>query len=57
VAGGGTVTFASGPSNLQVTGTSANTFSIKSLNNSRGDFTVVFATPCGNRNYVVSVTN
>lgn len=57
VAGGGTVTFASGPSNLQVTSTSANTFSIKSLNNSRGDFTVVFATPCGNRNYVVSVTN
>ena len=57
VAGGGTVTFASGPSNLQVTQTSPNNFSVKSVNNSRGDFTLVFATPCGNRSVVVSVTN
>ncbi len=53
----GSVGFSSGPNNLQVTQTSTNNFSITSLNNSRGDFTAVFSTPCGNRSYVVSVTN
>ncbi|HKZ80126.1 MAG TPA: hypothetical protein VJ124_17765 [Pyrinomonadaceae bacterium] len=58
VSGGtGSVTFSSGPSNLQVTNISGNYFTVTSLNNSRGDFTLVFATPCGSTNVVVTVTN
>ena len=53
----GTVTFKSGPNNLEVTQTSTNNFRVESLNNSRGDFTITFATPCGDRGVVVSVTN
>ena len=52
----GTVTFNSGPSNLGVTG-SGNTFSVSSLNNTRGNFTLVFTTPCGSQNVSVTVTN
>jgi len=54
---GGSVSFANGPSNLQVTETSTNFFTVLSLNNSRGDFTLVFDSPCGTTNVVVSVTN
>jgi hypothetical protein len=52
----GVVTFTSGPSNLGVTG-SGNTFSVTSLNNTRGNFTLVFNTPCGSQNVSVTVTN
>lgn len=52
----GAVTFTSGPSNLGVSG-SGNTFSVSSLNNTRGNFTLVFATPCGSQNVGVTVTN
>lgn len=53
----GSVTFSSGPANLKVTETSTNNFSVESTNTSRGDFTLVFSTPCGNQNYVVTVIN
>lgn len=52
----GTVTFTSGPSNLGVTG-SGTAFSVSSLNNTRGNFTLVFSTPCGSQNVAVTVTN
>ena len=52
----GVVTFTSGPSNLGVSG-SGNTFSVTSLNNTRGNFTLVFNTPCGSQNVSVTVTN
>lgn len=53
----GTVTFTSGPSNLGVTQAGGNTFNISSLNNTRGNFTLVFNTPCGSQNVGVTVTN
>jgi hypothetical protein len=53
----GTVTFNSGPNNLGVSQLSGNTFSIQSLNNTRGNFTVTFDTPCGSRSVSLSVTN
>jgi len=46
----------SGPNNLGVTG-SGNTFTVKSLNNTRGNFTLVFNTPCGSQNVGVTITN
>lgn len=55
--GSGAVSFAGGPSNLQVTQTSTYNFQVTSLNNSRGDFTLYFSTPCGSRQVTVSVTN
>ncbi|MGI8919747.1 MAG: pilus assembly FimT family protein [Pyrinomonadaceae bacterium] len=55
--GSGAVSFANGPSNLQVTQTSTYNFQVTSLNNSRGDFTLYFSTPCGSRQVTVSVTN
>lgn len=55
--GSGAVSFTSGPSNLQVTETSTYNFQITSLNNSRGDFTLHFSTPCGARQVTVTVTN
>lgn len=53
----GTVNFTSGPNNLGVTRTSGNTFSVVSLNNTRGNFTLTFTTPCGTQSVAVSVTN
>jgi hypothetical protein len=53
----GSVTFSSGPSNLGVTQTSTNVFSVTSLNNTRGNFTLVFTTPCGSQSVAVTVTN
>lgn len=53
----GLVTFTSGPSNLGVTQSAGNTFSVTSLNNTRGNFTLVFNTPCGTQNVSVTVTN
>ena len=55
--GSGAVSYADGPSNLQVTQTSAYSFQVTSLNNSRGDFTLYFNTPCGSRQITVSVIN
>lgn len=55
--GGGAVAFVSGPSNIEVTQVSAYSFRITSLNNSRGDFTLYFQTPCGSRQVIVTVTN
>jgi hypothetical protein len=55
--GAGSVTFNRGPANLEVTVESTNTFKVTSLNNSRGDFTIYFNTPCGERQVTVTVTN
>jgi Tfp pilus assembly protein FimT len=44
---GNTVTFVSAPTNLRVTQTSSNHFTVLSLNNSRGTFAVNFSSPCG----------
>ena len=55
----GTVTFntASAPSNLSVSQVSANTFTVQSLNNTRGNFTLSFTTPCGSQSVTLSVVN
>ena len=53
----GSVTFSSGPNNLKVTKGSGNAFAVNSLNNTRGNFTLVFATPCGSHNVGVTITN
>ena len=53
----GTVNFTDGPNNLTVTRTSGNTFSIASVNNTRGNFTLTFDTPCGSRSVSVTVVN
>jgi hypothetical protein len=53
----GAVTFTSGPNNLGVTQLSGNTFSVSSLNNTRGNFTLTFNTPCGSQSVSVSVIN
>ena len=53
----GTVTFSSGPNNLGVTTISGNSFQVSSLNNTRGNFTLTFNTPCGTQSVSVSVTN
>ena len=53
----GTVQFTSGPNNLQVTKGVGNAFAVNSLNNTRGNFTLVFSTPCGSRNVSVTITN
>ena len=55
--GAGPISFASGPSNLEVTALSANTFKVESTNTSRGDFTLYFSTPCGERQVTVTVIN
>ena len=56
----GTVTFdtTDQPSNLSITQLSGgNSFSIQSLNNTRGNFTLTFNTPCGPQSVTLSVTN
>lgn len=53
----GTVTFTNGPSNLGVTRGSGNNFTVTSLNNTRGNFTLTFSTPCGSQSVSLSVTN
>ena len=53
----GAVTFTSGPSNLAVSQSSGNTFTIQSLNNTRGNFTLNFNSPCGAQSVSLSVTN
>jgi len=53
----GAVTFSSGPNNLQVSQLSGNTFQVSSVNNTRGNFTLTFNTPCGSQSVSVSVTN
>jgi hypothetical protein len=55
--GSGAVALTSGVPNLQVTETSPYHFTVTSLNNSRGDFTLYFSTPCGSRQVTVTVTN
>jgi hypothetical protein len=53
----GAVTLASTPaSNLSVTG-SGTSFTVESLNNTRGSFTLTFTTPCGSQNVTVTVVN
>jgi len=55
----GSVTFSSdpnNPTNLEVQG-SGNTFTISSVNNTRGNFTLTFNTPCGPRTVGVTITN
>jgi len=53
----GTVTFVSGPNNLGVTTISGNSFQVSSLNNTRGNFTLTFNTPCGSQSVSVTVIN
>lgn len=53
----GSVTFSSGPNNLSVTKGVGNNFAVNSLNNTRGNFTLVFTTPCGSHNVGVTITN
>jgi hypothetical protein len=53
----GTVAFTEGPNNLSVTRVSGNTFSVASLNNTRGNFTLAFETPCGTQTVSLSITN
>lgn len=55
--GSGSVAFVSGPGNLTVSQGSPNSFQVTSINNSRGDFTLYFNTPCGSRQVVITVTN
>ncbi len=52
----GSVTFTDGPNNLSVSG-AGNTFTVSSLNNTRGNFTLGFNTPCGSQNVSVTITN
>ena len=52
----GDVTFSEGANNLSVT-KSGLTFTVTSLNNTRGNFTLTFSTPCGNKTVGVSVIN
>lgn len=53
----GTVAFTEGPNNLSVTRSSGNVFAVSSLNNTRGNFTLAFETPCGTQTVGVTVTN
>jgi hypothetical protein len=56
----GTVNYVDGPnapSNLEVTRLTGNTFAVDSQNNTRGNFTLTFDTPCGTRTVSVTVTN
>jgi hypothetical protein len=53
----GSVQFTSGPNNLSVTKGTGNTFAVNSLNNTRGNFTLVFTTPCGSQNVTLTITN
>jgi hypothetical protein len=53
----GTVEFMEGPNNLDVTRVAGNTFRVESLNNTRGNFTLVFSTPCGTRNVSITIVN
>lgn len=53
----GLVTFSDGPNNLKVTKGVGNNFAVNSLNNTRGNFTLVFTTPCGSHNVGVTITN
>jgi len=53
----GTVEFTSGPNNLEVARVAGNTFKVTSLNNTRGNFTLVFNTPCGTRNVSLTIVN
>ena len=53
----GTVEFVEGPNNLEITRIAGNTFKVTSLNNARGNFTLVFNTPCGTRNVGVTIVN
>jgi hypothetical protein len=66
--GSGTVSFAvnpsgnvnynsGGPNNIGVTRTTGNTFTVTSLNNTRGNFTLSFSTPCGSKSVSVKITN
>jgi hypothetical protein len=53
----GPVDFSSGPNNISVTRITGNIFAVSSLNNSRGNFTLLFETPCGSQNVGVTVVN
>ena len=53
----GSVTYTPGANNLEVSQVSASTFTVRSLNNTRGNFTLAFTTPCGSHNVSLSITN
>lgn len=53
----GTVAFTEGPNNITVLRLTGNTFQVTSVNNTRGNFTLAFETPCGTQTVTVTVTN
>ena len=53
----GSITYSPGANNIAVAQVSANTFTVQSLNNTRGNFTLTFNTPCGPQNVSLSITN
>jgi len=53
----GSISYTPGASNLAVSAVSATTFTVSSLNNTRGNFTLAFNTPCGTYNVSLKITN
>ena len=53
----GSITYTPEASNLEVSAVSATTFTVTSLNNTRGNFTLSFNTPCGSYGVSLSITN
>jgi prepilin-type N-terminal cleavage/methylation domain-containing protein len=53
----GSITYKPEASNIEVSQVSATTFTVKSLNNTRGNFTLAFTTPCGAYSVSMSITN
>ena len=53
----GSVTYTPEASNLEVAQVSGTTFTLRSLNNTRGNFTLAFNTPCGPYSVSLSITN
>jgi prepilin-type N-terminal cleavage/methylation domain-containing protein len=53
----GSITYTPEASNIEVSAVSATTFTVRSLNNTRGNFTLAFTTPCGPYNVSMSITN
>lgn len=53
----GTVAFTEGANNISVTRLTGNTFQVASLNNTRGNFTLAFETPCGTKTVTLTITN
>lgn len=53
----GSITYTPEANNIAVAQVSATTFTVQSLNNTRGNFTLTFNTPCGPHSVSLSITN